>query len=592
MSTPGPTVSWGWEFTLQMDLWKARKHRFLADVVLKLQGERFPAHKLLLCVRSLPLAQLVEAAAGSSEVDVTPMLDDVAAGYAAVLGKGSDRRVGEMLQAAFGAVLEFTSTDWLAELGTWETLLVAEMAKLFQMPFLFGLAAARLLESCEREAECGELWPLVVNALWVPDGTDFSRMLCEHRDAADTSAEGRLQMPFDLALPIARRSPSVALSSKYLPHARIEPLCALLCSDFPEAQLSPPHLEHLLLQACLRWIAHQPQHVHVLTLVKLPLLPSGALAAELKWVDANGLFRVSKDLLDEGAKAPAIPLTDELVAVSGGAAQEPGSVLWRLVQRKTAAMGHDSSASDSRLHAAAEKHSARTKASPAAPEHARAAASQQQQQHPRGRTEGASSVGLSHPSHAETAALVDGEYPETVLQNDGKPPAQFHTYVCLSLPLLFSCFEFLFPFHTTFSRAGTDTWSRTTLGSTCPPCCGKLACARRTKRRASAAPAARLCTTTRARTAQQAAVSAAWAPSAPRPAQKTAADEPSRVPVQERRTRRNPESSGGSTLFQNKKNTVPPHPIRLHNTCLDATLLPQSTHKNPIHRTHFLLLCC
>ncbi|KAJ9455703.1 hypothetical protein DIPPA_29268 [Diplonema papillatum] len=462
-------VEWGWDFTLQMDLWKAREHRFLTDVSLAYKGRHYASYRALLSIRSLPLAQLLEkeaeTAAQPGAVSVDRLLGDIDVGIPADAA------------AAFEAVVDFVCTDWLADLAAPETLVLCEMSKILQIPFLFSLAASRLLALSSDEPVW---WPLATNALWVPPHTDFARMLYEHTADApqhslsplkeETQQQQQQQqqpppppakkLPFDHCVEIAQRHPAAALQSPYLCNLSIESLCALLAGDFLPCPLPPEHLEHLLLKATMFWIVRHPEHVHVLTLIKIPLLPAGALSAELKGL----ALAVSHELVEEGAKAPTPPLPPELAAASGGIAQTPGTVLWRLVQRKTARsqQGPPSPAPPAEPAARrfADEFPLMRERQRSAGEVQRAGAArvladnpqqvqlQQQQQQPqprrssgggggsqqRARDGGGSSCGASQrsrrrspPDSARTQAHPV-HVPETVLQNDGRPPAQFHEY--------------------------------------------------------------------------------------------------------------------------------------------------------------------
>ena len=403
----GQEVAWGWDFTLQMDLWKARQHNFLSDVTLVFLGESYRAHKLLLCIRSLPFAQLIEReGTGTATIQVDSLFEEI-----------PDIGIDADFHVVFKAVLEFIATDWLADVPTAESLFICEFAKILQIPFLFSLASAKLLKIAASELSW---WPVIINCLWVPDDTDFAKMLLDHVD------EDTLNLPFDYCISIARSSPAAALKSQHLRLLRIEALCALLADDFPECQLSSEHLEHLLLQAALSWVRAHPQHIHIMTLIKMPLLPAGALQAELEGFP----LQLSAELLDEGAKAPTPALAQSLVSASGGVAQAPGSVLWRLVKRLTARdvkndttadnLGLDMQPQPRKFTPSMQTRDQNSVRKKTAPHHQQLLNSH--------RSQSASSYQSNNPS----------SIPLTVLQNDGKPPPRFHQYVVITCLFVFS----------------------------------------------------------------------------------------------------------------------------------------------------------
>eukprot|EP01063_Lacrimia_lanifica_P031252 TRINITY_DN510_c1_g1_i2.p1 TRINITY_DN510_c1_g1~~TRINITY_DN510_c1_g1_i2.p1 ORF type:complete len:497 (+),score=155.81 TRINITY_DN510_c1_g1_i2:66-1556(+) len=446
-------VEWGWDFTLQMDLWKARQHRFLADMTLVLRGERYSAHRLLLSIRSLPLAQLIEREGAAVRADAVVNIDS--------LFTDLPQEIDANIHIAFNAVLEFISTDWLMDVPLRETLLVCELSKVLQMPFLFSLAASRLLHYVGDEPAA---WPLVVNALWVPAETDFARMLLDHTveennpAAAAAAAPPALPLPFDRCVSIARARPAAYLKSPFLKQLRLEALCAMLGDDFPECTLAAEHLEHLLLQVTVAWVTANPQHIQVLTLIKLPLLPAGALHAELKGTHLD----VARELIEEGEKAPQPPLAPMLVSAAGGMAQAPGSVLWRLVERRTAKsvgeggvvsapasptrprggsgggpMGHHPHTASNASEDVSLQHLPNQDPSqqmrrvmftpgdgPAAPPGAKPGGDRQGRSSDRG---GERTSRASSRSDSASRQIVD-RLPESILQNDGRPPVRYHQY--------------------------------------------------------------------------------------------------------------------------------------------------------------------
>eukprot|EP01064_Diplonema_japonicum_P018851 TRINITY_DN27534_c0_g1_i1.p1 TRINITY_DN27534_c0_g1~~TRINITY_DN27534_c0_g1_i1.p1 ORF type:complete len:491 (+),score=119.65 TRINITY_DN27534_c0_g1_i1:45-1517(+) len=432
-------VEWGWDFTLQMDLWKARQHKFMSDVTLVYMGERYPAHRLLISIRSLPLAQLLEREVQARKGH------EIVVSVDAILSDGNITRLEGDMKAAFNAVLEFISTDWLVELPPVETMIICEMSKILQMPFLFSLASARLLQLVRDEHAW---WPLVVTTLWVPDDTDFAKMLLDHSEP-----EAPLPLPFDKCIAFGKSTPASILKSPYLTSLRIEALCALLADDFPDCDLSPEHLEHLLLQGVLHWIQAHPQHIQVLTLIKIPLLPAGALAAELRHTS----LAVAPELIEEGSKAPSPPLDPSLISASGGIAQQPGSVLWRLVRRNT--KFNEEKREEHPLHHPQHQHQQHPHQHQHQLHHHHLQPQQhlqhpqyqpqqlqqnphpypvqnQSQNHSYQEREGRQHVPLAKEKKKGRVSSRSGRdsvsgdtaVPDTVLQNDGKPPARFHQY--------------------------------------------------------------------------------------------------------------------------------------------------------------------
>ena len=492
-----------------MDLMKAFRYRFQTDASIRFENETYAAHRLILYIRSLPLAQLFDE--GGTDIDVTHLFSTIA------LPPSCDP------QACFAAILQFTATDWLMDTTLPNLIVMTQMAKILQMPFLFSVIATRMISMTRTELD---MWPLVVNALWVPADTDLGKMLLAHEEGQGGSDD---TLPFDAAFPLAREHIAEVMGSPHIPLLSLEALCALLGADFLASPLSPEHLEHLLLQGCLRWVQHHPEHVHVLALIKMPLLPAGALEAERARIsgDPHNAVAISPALLEEGAKAPAIPLTQQLIEQSGGVATEPGSVLWRLVERRTGGGGgrgrgrgqnsqvhqHQHQHQQHHHDSAAEDSDVRPQTTPPQPTPLAERRSVGREGSRSGSGGGGGGrreerVRLAAPGvrgepsqayHREMGlpSPVQGRVPETVLQNDGKPPVQFHEYVfvffvwkkgeCRKIKMFgedrgFQNLIFLFVLFFSFAcrkktHPGTATSSRTTPPATSAPCSGRPACA-------------------------------------------------------------------------------------------------------------------
>eukprot|EP01065_Artemidia_motanka_P015145 TRINITY_DN1900_c1_g1_i1.p1 TRINITY_DN1900_c1_g1~~TRINITY_DN1900_c1_g1_i1.p1 ORF type:complete len:479 (+),score=78.20 TRINITY_DN1900_c1_g1_i1:87-1523(+) len=302
-------IAWGWDYTLAVDLWRSLHHRFLVDVVLEWCGKRAPAHRLILSVRSLPLAELLEGVPSGTGDDLPVVRIDE-------LMRGVQLQPGVDVGAALTATVESLTTDWMPDLPLSETLLVCELAKRMQVAFVFANASARAL-TLRRMMPSGSPWGTIANALWTDKESELHRMLTEH------AAPGApVQCPCAELLSELRSDAAHSLTPAACADAAVHVISELLADDWAECSLPPQHLEPLILDAALGWSALRPAHdaAAVLRLVKVPLIPDDHVR------HAVDRHRLPLPLLAGISDADAPPGT-------------PGTALWRRSLRGSGSRG-------------------------------------------------------------------------------------------------------------------------------------------------------------------------------------------------------------------------------------------------------------